>query len=91
METKTNHALLFTILVTLAGWGVTFGVCKNKIDTNARDILRVESQHEKDMKKITERQDGSEALLQSINAQLIELNTKMTLLLKGDLRTGVNN
>jgi hypothetical protein len=83
---KTNYALLFTILVTLAGWGVTFGVCKNQIATNARDIERVEAQHEKDIKKISERQDTSEQLLQSINAQLIELNTKMTLLLKGDLK-----
>ena len=87
-EQKTNYALLFTILVTLAGWGVTFGVCKNQIETNARDIERVEAQHEKDIKKISERQDTSEHLLQSINAQLIELNTKMTLLLKGDLKAG---
>jgi Tfp pilus assembly protein PilO len=87
-EQKTNYALLFTILVTLAGWGVTFGVCKNQIETNARDIERVEAQHEKDIKKIHERQDNTEGLLQSINAQLIELNTKMTLLLKGDLKTG---
>lgn len=87
-EQKTNYALLFTILVTLAGWGVTFGVCKNKIETNARDITRVEAQHEKDLKIINERQDTSEKLLQSINGQLIELNTKMTLLLKGDLKAG---
>lgn len=86
-ETKTNYALIFTILVTISGWAVTFGVSKNKIDTNARDIQRVELQHEKDIKKINERQDTSETLLQSINAQLIELNTKMTLLLKGDLKT----
>ena len=36
-ESKTNYALIFTILVTLAGWGVTFGVCKNQIETNGRD------------------------------------------------------
>ena len=87
-ENKTNYALLFTILVTLAGWGVTFGVCKNKIETNARDIERLVEQHEKDIKSINERQNTSEQLLQSINGQLIELNTKMTLLIKGDLKTG---
>ena len=87
-ENKTNYALLFTILITLTGWGVTFGVCKNKIETNARDIERLEGQHEKDIKSINERQDTSERLLQSINGQLIELNTKMTLLIKGDLKTG---
>ena len=88
MTEQKNHALIFTILVTLAGWGVTFGICKNQIETNARDIARVETQHEKDIKKLNERQDNTESLLQSINAQLIELNTKMTLLLKGDLKTG---
>lgn len=87
-EQKQNYALIFTILVTLAGWGVIFGVCKEQIETNARDIARVETQHEKDIKKINERQDNTEVLLQSINAQLIELNTKMTLLLKGDLKAG---
>ena len=87
-QNKTNYALIFTILVTIAGWSVTFGVCENKIDTNARDIQRIEATHEKNIKKINERQDGSEQLLQSINAQLIELNTKMTLLLQGDLKAG---
>ena len=87
-EQKTNYAFIFTILVTLSGWGVTFGICKNQIETNTRDIKRVEVQHEKDIKSINERQDTSEKLLQSINGQLIELNTKMTLLLKGDLVTG---
>lgn len=85
---KINYSLFFTIAITILGWGVTFGVCKNKIDTNARDIQRVEQQQEKEITKINQRQDGSEQLLQSINAQLIELNTKMTLLLKGDLKAG---
>jgi Tfp pilus assembly protein PilO len=79
---------LLTICITILGWGVTFGTCKNKIDTNARDIQRIEQQQEKEIKKINERQDNSEILLQSINAQLIELNTKITLLLKGDLKVG---
>lgn len=84
-EHKTNYALIFTMLVTLAGWGVTFGVCKNKIDTNARDIGRVEKVHEADVQKLSTRQDSTDGLLQSINSQLVELNTKMTLLLNGKL------
>jgi Tfp pilus assembly protein PilO len=87
-QRKINYSLLLTICITILGWGVTFGTCKNKIDTNARDIQRVEQQQEKEIKKINERQDNSEILLQSINAQLIELNTKITLLLKGDLKVG---
>lgn len=84
-ENKTNYALIFTILVTLAGWGVTFGVCKNQIETNGRDIERIEKQHESDIAKLSTRQDSTDGLLQSINSQLVELNTKMTLLLNGKL------
>jgi Tfp pilus assembly protein PilO len=87
-QRKINYSLILTLCITILGWGVTFGTCKNKIDTNARDIQRVEQQQEKEIKKINERQDNSEILLQSINAQLIELNTKITLLLKGDLKVG---
>ena len=50
-ENKTNYALIFTILVTLAGWGVTFGVCQQKIETNGLDIQRIEKQHETDVQK----------------------------------------
>lgn len=84
-NTRTNYALLFTILVTLAGWGVTFGICKNQIETNGRDIQRLEKQHENDVQKLSIRQDSTDGLLQSINSQLVELNTKMTLLLNGKM------
>lgn len=73
-ENKTNYALIFTILVTLVGWCVTFGVCQQRIETNGRDIA-----------KLSTRQDSTDSLLQSINTQLVELNTKMTLLLNGKL------
>ena len=84
-ENKTNYALIFTILVTLAGWCVTFGVCEQKIETNGSDIQRIEKQHESDIQKLSTRQDSTDGLLQSINSQLVELNTKMTLLLNGKL------
>ena len=84
-ENKTNYALIFTIIVTLAGWGVTFGVCQQKTETNGSDIQRIEKQHESDINKLSTRQDSTDSLLQSINSQLVELNTKMTLLLNGKL------
>ena len=43
-ENKTNYALIFTILVTLAGWAVTFGVCQQTTETNGSDIQRIEKQ-----------------------------------------------
>lgn len=84
-ENKTNYGLILTIIITLAGYGVTFGVFQNKIETNARDIQRIEKTHENDVAKLSTRQDGTDTLLQSINTQLVELNTKMTLLLNGKI------
>lgn len=76
-EKKINYGLILTVIVTVAGWGVTFGVCQNKIEQNAKNIERLET-----------RQVSTDNLLQSINTQLVELNTKMTLLLNGKI-TGV--
>lgn len=77
-EKKVNYGLIVTVLITVAGWGVTFGVCQNKIEQNAKNIERLET-----------RQVSTDNLLQSINTQLVELNTKMTLLLNGKI-TGVD-
>lgn len=76
-EKKINYGLILTVIITVAGWGVTFGVCQNKIEQNAKNIERLET-----------RQVSTDNLLQSINTQLVELNTKMTLLLNGKI-TGV--
>ena len=84
-ENKTNYALIFTILVPVVGWGVTFGVCQQKIETNGRDIQHIDKQHETDVQKLSTRQDSTDGLLQSINSKLVELNTKMKLLLNGKI------
>ena len=75
MEKKINYAFIFSIIVSVAGWAVTFGVCKNKIDTNTRDIAKIEA-----------RQENTDELLRGISSQLVELNTKMTLLLNGSIK-----
>lgn len=71
-KNKINYGLAVTILVTVLGWGVTFGVCQNKIENNTREIQRLEQN--------ATRTDGS--MLQ-INTQLAGLNAKMDLLLDG--------
>lgn len=71
-DKKINYGLAVTILVTVLGWGVTFGVCQNKIENNTREIQRLEQS--------ATRTDGSMA---QINAQLAGLNAKMDLLLDG--------
>ena len=71
-DKKINYGLAVTILVTVLGWGVTFGVCQNKIENNTREIQRLEQS--------ATRTDGSMA---QISAQLAGLNAKMDLLLDG--------
>lgn len=84
---KLNYSLILTIALTVIGWSVTAGVTSQKIATLERDVSRVEITHKEDIEKVTERANNTDALLQSINSQLVELNTKMTLLLKGNLKT----
>lgn len=84
-ERKPQYALLLTIIITVAGWGVTFGVCQNRIEQNTKDIERIERQHSADISRLSTRQDSTDNLLQSINTQLVELNTKMSLLLGGKI------
>mgnify|MGYP003292487491 CR=1 FL=1 len=90
--------IVLTIVVTVAGWGVTFGVCKNQINENAKDIEEVKRQHLADMKELKDQQKSDVAmliqkqtntdnLLQTITNQLVELNTKVSLLIKGKIVT----
>lgn len=87
-ETKGNIplSLMLTIAITLTGWGVTFGVCQAKIDTNAKAVERIENQHRLDIEKLETKQSSIDTLLQSINVQLVELNTKVTLILEGKVK-----
>jgi len=71
-KNKINYGLAVTILVTVLGWGVTFGVCQNKIENNTREIQRLEQN--------ATRTDGA---MSQINTQLAGLNAKMDLLLDG--------
>ena len=76
-DKKVNMGLAVTVVVTVLGWGVTFGVCQNKIETNTREINRLEKQF-----------DRTEATIANINSQLAGLNAKMDLLLDGRILSG---
>lgn len=71
---KLNTGLAVSVIVTVLGWGITFGVCQNKIENNAKEIARLEVQF-----------DRREATIQNINSQLASLNAKMDLLIDGRL------
>lgn len=71
-DKKANYGFLITCAVTILGWGVTFGICQNKIENNTRQIARLEQQQSK-----------SDSTLMIISNQLAGLNTKVDLLLDG--------
>ena len=71
-QKKINYGLIISLMITILGWGVTFGVCQNKIENNTRDIERLEQY------KIT-----MDSNTQQIYTQLAGLNAKMDLLLDG--------
>lgn len=79
--------IVITLIVTVAGWGVTFGVCKNQIEDNKDDIKELKEQQKTDVKMLLEKQNNTDQILQEITRQLVELNTKMSLLLKGKILT----
>lgn len=79
--------IVITLITTFAGWGVTFGICKSKIEENEQDIKELKEQQKTDVANLMQKQNNTDNLLQGINAQLIELNTKMSLLLKGKIVT----
>ena len=76
-EKKINYGLIITLMITILGWGVTFGVCQNKIENNTRDIERLEQY------KVT-----MDSNTQQIYTQLAGLNAKMDLLLDGRIIAG---
>lgn len=73
---KINYGIIITLSVTMLGWGVTFGVCQNKIDNNTNRIERIE-----------QNQSADRVTLQQISSQLAGLNAKMDLLLDGRILT----
>ena len=71
-DRSAKYGILITAAITILGWGVTFGICQNKIENNTREIERLEKQ-----------QTSTESSLQVISNQLAGLNAKMDLLLDG--------
>lgn len=77
--------LIISIAIPLISCGVTLGICKNKIEQNEKEIKELKLEHSKDIQIVLEKQQNTDELLQRINEQLIELNTKMSLLLRGKI------
>lgn len=74
-EHKINYAFIWTILITVLGWGMTFGVCQNKIENNAKEIQDIRA------RQLVYDKNNLE-----ISRNLAELNSKMDLLLQGKIK-----
>lgn len=74
-DKKVNYGLIFTLIITALGWGVTFGICQNKIDNNSMIIQEVQA-----------RQYIQESNMQEIQKTLSSLDSKMDLLLQGRIK-----
>ena len=71
-----DWGLIITLGVTIVGWATIFGICKQKIENNERDIQEIKS-----------RQCQTDAILQSINTTLASLDAKVDLLIRGKINT----
>lgn len=78
--------LLLVLLIPVASSLVTIGICKNQIDNNTQNIAELKVYHDNDIKDVNTRVDQSNIILQSINNNLAELNTKVSLLIDGKIK-----
>ena len=78
--------LLLVLLIPVASSLVTIGICKNQIDNNTQNIAELKMYHDNDIKDVNSRVDQSNIILQSINNNLAELNTKVSLLIDGKIK-----
>lgn len=78
-----DYKFIISMIVTIGGWCMTLGIYIAKL-----------KQHEKDIEELKRGQNEVENTLntavQSINNTLIDLNTKMNLLLSGKIKGDID-
>lgn len=80
-----SKELLLVLIVPVVSCCITFGICKNQLDNNTKQIENIKIYHDNDIKEINNRVDQNNIILQSINNNLAELNTKVSLLIDGKI------
>jgi len=97
-----DTSLVVTCGITLIGWAVMFGICKNKIDTNSKEIEDLKTNYTEQIKtlkadfqydidEVKARQNETSTILQSINNNLSRINERFDLLVNGQLNIkGIN-
>ncbi|MCQ2082538.1 MAG: hypothetical protein MJZ11_12860 [Lachnospiraceae bacterium] len=72
--------------ITIAGWGGTFGIMKQKVQQNEKMIEDLKKDVKEDISKIESKQTATDNLLLAINNNLTDLNTKVSLLLENKIK-----
>lgn len=84
-------SIVITIGITVMGWAVMFGICKQKIDNNENEIKELKADFQKDIDDLKSRQNETSTILQSINNNLSRINERFDLLINGQLKIeGIN-
>ena len=90
-------AILVTVAIAVVGWVFMFGSCKQKIDSNSKEIADVKAEcakeiaelkadMQKDIDEIKKDAKEQSVILQSINNNITDLNTQFRLFLSGQLK-----
>lgn len=72
--------------ITVAGWGVTFGIMKQKIIQSEKDLENLKKDFKEDIARVETKQTQTDTLLLAINNNLTDLNTKVGLLLDNKIK-----
>lgn len=91
MDKEFKNSLLIALLIPTLSGCITLGICKNQLDSNTIAIEKLKSYHDADIKEVNNRVDQNNIILQSINNNLAELNTKVSLLIDGKIKIEKEN
>lgn len=72
--------------ITVAGWGITFGIMKQKINQSEKDLENLKKDFKEDIARVETKQTQTDTLLLAINNNLTDLNTKVGLLLDNKIK-----
>lgn len=82
-----DYQFIISMGITVAGWGVTFGIMKQKIAQNEKTIQELKQDFKDDLAKVEAKQSQTDTLLLAINNNLTDLNTKVSLLLDNKIKS----
>lgn len=81
-----DYQFIVSLGITIAGWGVTFGIMKQKVSQNEKAISELKQDFKDELAKVESKQTATDNLLLAINNNLTDLNTKVGLLLDNKIK-----